>query len=499
VTFALTVALAAGADASGGKPLLGASSNEHVWLVLESEDPAQGAQLLHQYAADGQTRIQTMISLPQVPEAITAWSDRLWLFFTPEGKQGNRLRELFSVRARLEPATGLYVLEPSDRLGLVASPQGEGDLVALTAAAGGPLVLIVPNRVQRTGSRSDDAVVPRLLQLRNDTWIEQPLPEMGTSRSWWLLVGGEQGQFISILGDDPEQRRHAQVWTRGSDEQWTATSLDLDPQRVLAVSTVGGRYPLIVDRQSEGILRLTYLRGNRLVPLTQLPRPEQEWAILGTRHDIRLFEHNPDGITISFIDQVTGRSTEPRAMDAPMPRGRVWYVSVLLAVTVAALLFAFLVRPGSSAVPASLPANQEVIGLPARMTGLLIDLFPGALLSVLVLDCRPIDLLVMPLASAAPDESLPYLVMIVITFLHTTVSEMIRSRTLGKLLVGSRVVTLQGGRPSATWILVRNLLKLLTLLIPPLAVIVLFNPNQQGLGDVVARTLVVREPEPAGS
>jgi len=63
---------------------------------------------------------------------------------------------------------------------------------------------------------------------------------------------------------------------------------------------------------------------------------------------------------------------------------------------------------------------------------------------------------------------------------------------LGKMLVGARVVMVDGARPASRAILVRNLFKALVLLIPVLAVVALLNPHGQGLGDLMARTVVVR-------
>ena len=82
--------------------------------------------------------------------------------------------------------------------------------------------------------------------------------------------------------------------------------------------------------------------------------------------------------------------------------------------------------------------------------------------------------------------------MIAMTVGHSTLGELVGGRTLGKALVGARVVTGDGSRPSPVAVLARNGLKALVLLIPLLAVFALLNPHAQGLGDLVARTVVVR-------
>jgi uncharacterized RDD family membrane protein YckC len=77
--------------------------------------------------------------------------------------------------------------------------------------------------------------------------------------------------------------------------------------------------------------------------------------------------------------------------------------------------------------------------------------------------------------------------------LHSTLSELAWGRTVGKAMVGGRVIALSGGPPRPKQVLVRNLFKALALAVPPLALLVLLNPNRQRLGDLVAGTVVVAD------
>ena len=100
----------------------------------------------------------------------------------------------------------------------------------------------------------------------------------------------------------------------------------------------------------------------------------------------------------------------------------------------------------------------------------------------------------MPLWTTDLADCVPSMLAITLTVAHCTVSELLTMRTLGKLLVSARVVAVDGSRPRPGAILVRNLFKGLVLVIPVLAVIAMLNPHLQGLGDAVARTVVVRDP-----
>jgi uncharacterized RDD family membrane protein YckC len=96
------------------------------------------------------------------------------------------------------------------------------------------------------------------------------------------------------------------------------------------------------------------------------------------------------------------------------------------------------------------------------------------------------------------EDSLPYILMALITMLHSIPSELLSYRTLGKAILGGKVVSTDGGRPSALRMLIRNAVKILIVLVPPLGLIALVNPNRQGLNDLAGRTVVVTLPEQSG-
>ena len=77
--------------------------------------------------------------------------------------------------------------------------------------------------------------------------------------------------------------------------------------------------------------------------------------------------------------------------------------------------------------------------------------------------------------------------------LYTWLAELIFARTIGKALLGLRVTSLDGSRPSPVATFARNALRLVdvTLLGVPLLLVVL-SPLRQRVGDIAARTTVVR-------
>ena len=73
------------------------------------------------------------------------------------------------------------------------------------------------------------------------------------------------------------------------------------------------------------------------------------------------------------------------------------------------------------------------------------------------------------------------------------VSELATGRTLGKALLGLRVVGLDGQRATPGSILMRNVVRIPELLLPLLLLFILLSTLRQRIGDVLARTLVVEK------
>jgi len=141
----------------------------------------------------------------------------------------------------------------------------------------------------------------------------------------------------------------------------------------------------------------------------------------------------------------------------------------------------------------SLRPTQVVLRPWSRVVAVSVDGAAAAAVTILVLGCRPQDLLYLPLWTPDLAKSAPFLVMLGLTVVHSTLTELGTGRTLGKAVVGGSVVAIDGSPAAARAILIRNMFKFLVLLIPVLAVVGLLNPHVQGLGDSIAGTVVVRQ------
>jgi uncharacterized RDD family membrane protein YckC len=156
-------------------------------------------------------------------------------------------------------------------------------------------------------------------------------------------------------------------------------------------------------------------------------------------------------------------------------------------------------RRGGGAAPASVAAEAKLTPAPLylRLLAGLIDASP--LLLTVFLVSESVDQDGRTLEDALAQMSLPFYAALGGYLLYTWATETLFSRTIGKMLFGLRVVSLDGTRPSAGAMFARNALRLIdvSMLAIPL-VLVLLSPLRQRVGDIAARTLVVRgEPQPA--
>lgn len=187
----------------------------------------------------------------------------------------------------------------------------------------------------------------------------------------------------------------------------------------------------------------------------------------------------------------------PEGLSEPMLEA--WPMIVLM-VALAFLMLSSIRRQGpetpNQAARTEQPGTESLVLAPSgqRLLGALIDAIPLIVAVVYVLNGveDPFD-------PAAVWLTVPPLVIaMVIYLLHTALTEIFAGRSLGKMIVGLRVVTTDGQPPRAWAMLVRNLLRVIDIVPLPLGAMVLLTPLRQRIGDMAARTVVITTTEPVG-
>ena len=488
--------------AAGDAVLLGASSDDHLWFVVEHTQPDRRTVLRHHAGEMDGPYYSKGWPLSGAPAAMAAWDNRLWLVFAPKPAGERVRREMFTVQVDRVPALGMYVYTPSNRLGVVESLEGLGILAGFVATARGPVALVLPTQRAGAGVRAGKdslAAEPvlagaKLLQLTDQEWTELPLPE-GFMPGWTcqLGVGGRDGQAMVLVTETPGDRRRSTVYWRDAYGTWTRRDVPLEARRLRTLTRVGANIAMVTEGGAADRLEISYLRPNVLLALSGLTRPVGQWTMLGMRDGLHLIEHSArDKLTLRRIDPLGGLVSPPQLMSSQrLMFGRVWPMPLLFGAAMTAVLFSFVLKPRAKAAKIALPSGAKALAAVPRLIAVAADIAASGLVVALVFGYTPAELLKFPIWTADLAQATPALLMIAITVGHCTLSELIGCRTLGKSLVGARVVAGDGSRPSAAAIVARNIFKTIVLLIPLLAVFALLNPHLQGLGDMVAGTVVV--------
>ena len=123
-------------------------------------------------------------------------------------------------------------------------------------------------------------------------------------------------------------------------------------------------------------------------------------------------------------------------------------------------------------------------------------MLPGGVIAILVLNCEVPDLFKHPILSGDPAKMLPFVLMVTVGMAFSLFGELLFSTSLGKALLGVKVMTTTGQKPSVWQTLSRNVLKLMVLFIPPLGVLMMRSHQLRGLPEIKSGTLVVRKQDP---
>jgi uncharacterized RDD family membrane protein YckC len=139
--------------------------------------------------------------------------------------------------------------------------------------------------------------------------------------------------------------------------------------------------------------------------------------------------------------------------------------------------------------------NVELADLARRLAAGLIDAFPFA--APIIVGFQSVQMhesTADPSFSGTPVFFAVFAAAWFVYLIHTAASEALAGKTLGKWVLGLRVVRLDGGTPDPVALLIRNFLRLVDigLMCVPL-VFIAFSPLRQRIGDVAAGTIVIRD------
>lgn len=307
---------------------------------------------------------------------------------------------------------------------------------------------------------------------------------------------------LAIVGPDRAVRlftRTGDHWDRGIDVATLGEGAQLKLLDVL------GRPALwIADPNSAGSLYFAsekWTHPVKLVPSQRLEGFDQR-SLAFALGQLRLIATNGKGTIAEQLYQADGTllGEASRTMTAPTAMqkrvGDVMKV-IVMAALVAWMLGSLRQRPNLAEIIKRID-TLNVAPLERRFIGGAIDavpLFVGLIASYIF--SRQNDQPPTGIVNFASPEFISVYLGVGLYFLHVTLAELLGARSIGKLLTGTRVVSIDGTPAAASQILARNALRLIDLIlmgIPLLSTVQ--SPLRQRVGDMMAATIVVNVAPP---
>lgn len=513
----ISIAVAASAAAAG---LLVAGDAQNLWVVRTN--PHGEFVVLHRSPGAADDTLYRVLKATGHPQAIAACDNTLYCIYSDLSVQALRFISSESYLPTLRAQQLAPLEETGQLIGFVAGR--DGPIALLKRATQGNEALATKNvntlesevggKEKEEGGQdmADEAPTVEspeptaqplapfaLFKLRMGRWEPMPVPtDLSPDHFMQLVMISPTRDRLAILS---ETRPPSGLTVHNFDGQsWSRDRylLKLSPlsQGVGIEDDLAIVAPLAGAESRQ--FNLFYLRQGSVAPRgTVKPiTPGAPWAATCFDNRITIVLNDPDQplrwAQYSITD--AARQSEPRELaeaapsTMPDPRTLVFLVAVIIGML---FLFATARREPGASVP-RLPPDLHTVG-PGRAIAATIDLVPAILIAMIVFKLRnPADLFAnWPGTTTEWKQVLPAALAITIYVTHTSVCELLFAASLGKAIMGLRVVNLLGEPPHIWQVLARNVFKAVELIAPLLLVLPLLSEHHQRLGDLVARTLVV--------
>ncbi|TVQ61159.1 MAG: hypothetical protein EA378_09950 [Phycisphaerales bacterium] len=496
--------------AAAGDPL--PTGAWHAWTLAPSTDTLESA-IVHLPpraaggAVSGTGRVARRLS--ERPVAIAGGRDRVFIVDELVRRAGELRRPVRALVATPTPAPGVWGYEPVGRFEVL--PQLRRSAPVLGAGAIGETLVLLLN---------EDP--PALVALSGGAWSELDAWPSGLDPAAAIRLRLIDGPgVIGLLAETGEGDRLAWRGTRGRGEtiDWTPDPVEAsvwggapDPfEHAVAMDTSGW---VVLDGSGE-LHAIGEGYARRLGPVRTTDGSDDGARGVGWPGGLAVVG-GPARAMVVRLDAGEGRSGRLLASETSLVTGRPMHegllmggtpvtgqdVRLLMVVLVAVLLAVLLLimRGGAESGVAELPDWAALAEPGRRVFGAMIDLVAAGMIAAWSTGSTLGDTVFLG-GLGKPGGEGPILLMLAVGFVLGTAMEALTGRSLGKMLAGSAVVSVDrkgrrfGRPPGLVACGARNAVKWFA---PPVAAMLIFDPNARHRGDVIARAAVVvaREPDP---
>ena len=509
-----------------------ASAGERLWIVYDNLN-VQSLPVTITDSVDheryGEPRPETPLPKQSKLWSLTANQDGPWALVRIDSEQALAALKAPKEVAQTEPTTTPTTMPAT-------SPA--------TAPAAAPPSLLGPT-APTAAMTQPFKPVDALLRLKRNRWTIESLPEdwISDARNFVLMLRATQADpvLVSLRPDTSRgpnstlavvYRRTPDGWHKrvyslpGGDENAPAplaapgselTPLAIDGQLVIAslsfnpspkTASAATRPAASATTQPTTapagtlVLNMAILGDSvsSITPLVLAQNKPASFAMVPVRQTLAIiFLDDAGALTWGIVD-LHGRLESAFAALTPrdervLSEQSVWLVPVLLLAAAVLIMFARMRKDSPAAVP-QFPEGFVAADILRRVLAFCFDLAPCVLLTSVIFGIdAPVLVGQWAHFNVGWDVMLPRIVVVMLFALHTGISEAVSGKTLGKSILGLKVISTSGGPPTLGQTVVRNVLKIFDLIAWPLLFLPLMRPYAQRLGDLAAKTVVVM-PEP---
>lgn len=481
----------AGASVTGDQAVVEA----HGWVLLTNQGQ-ESVILVHlppRHAAvhggvPGLARLSR--TLERMPAGLAASGRRVFMVFDGEP------RRVMSIQASPTPIAGIWRDEPEGRLEPHPPLPSRGRLAGFAFGSERLAALLV----------DDEGAT--LLELEGGAWSARALPEdAGGPAGRWSLLGDETG-LILVRGDADGSA----WWRRDTGGAWRGAPIRLPPD-ALPVGAFRGRI-VLVGMGSEGDAHAVLLAdelGVERVATIAMPGAEASngvgVAVLpdqGGRVSLvwgESIDARPGVVhRIREVSLATGRTLADGPVERVLPvSAREFRLLAAWLVMVLVVSLFIVLRPIDDRTPVRLPEGLVLAGPGRRFAATVIDLVVCAIPVARLWGVSVADILTGGILLAPGEDWTAMPAVLAVGAVYGTLMEALFGGTIGKLLLGCRVIRATGvASGQVRWVGVvacfgRNLIKWV---LPPVAALATLDPSGRHRGDLVARAVVVIRVEP---
>ncbi len=463
------------------------SNNEIVLVHLPPRDGDLGARIPIDPALPGE--LHAVRTLNKFPDGLAAIGNRVYLVFPTATVGERKIGRVYSGKAVPSPVGSVWGFTPSGRLDSEPAIQIEGELVDLVATSDSVWALI----------KADNEY--HLITLADSSWEAGVLPVV-QSPVWRISALGDRVVAVDLADDN-----NLQAYVLGEDHTTWTTHWSTLPSPMGDFEIIASLHGLfILDQDEHGSGRIqtwsnsgifTIASGLDLPTNINFSALDSVNRLVGIAEQIQLdtdiseASQSQPTVQVYEIDLADGSMVyvgEP-VVSSPVSAAEMRFLMGMMVLIMVGVLVVVIMPDRADAM--GIPDGFALADPGRRLMATMFDVFFVSFVMGLLFDVRVIEIITLSVIVRSDTSWLVIPAVLISGIVSMSLLEWLVGASPGKWLMGIRVVRGVGGPMSRIplWAaIVRNMIKWL---VPPVAALVLLDPERLHRGDRATRTLVV--------